>query len=116
MGRVLQVRVSAFTYSEDDVRKAWPVLWRWAFEETKPGFPHEMKGVLELVRALEDLYRFGDIPSALREVLEKDLPRAVRGVEALEQELGNWNARGANTATDAIEDSLTELEKHAPKP
>ncbi len=116
MGRVLQVRVSAYTYDEDDVRKAWPLLWNWAFEETRPGFPHEMKGVLELVRALDDLYQFGDIPQTLRDVLEKDLPRAVRGVETLGRELADWNPRGANTATDAIEDSLNELEKYAPKP
>lgn len=116
MGRVLQIRVSAFTYSEDDVRKAWPLLWRWAFEETKPGFPLGMKGVLELVRALDDLYRFGDVPQTLREVLEKDLPRAVRGVETLDHELADWNPRGANIAADTIEDALDELEKHAPKP
>ena len=64
MARCLQIRVSAFTYDEGDVRKAWPVLWRWAFEETTPAFPYEMQGVLELVRALDDLYQFGDVPDA----------------------------------------------------
>lgn len=116
MGRVLQIRVLAYTYAEDDVRKAWPLLWHWAFEETKPGFPHDMKGVLELVRALDDLYQFVDIPDSLRKVLAQFLPAALSGVEELQRYLADWNPKAANSASDRIEDALNELEKHAPKP
>lgn len=116
MGRVLQVRVMAYTFAEDDVRRAWPVLWKWAFEETTPGFPLEMKGVLELVRALDDLYQFVDIPDPLRKVLAAHLPDALAGTEELQRQLADWNPKAANAATDRIEDALSELEKHAPKP
>ncbi len=116
MARCLQIRVSAFTYDEGDVRKAWPVLWRWAFEETTPAFPYEMQGVLELVRALDDLYQFGDLPDTFRKVLEQFYPTIANGVEDLKRQLANWNPQAANHAVDVIEDGLTDLEKHVPKP
>lgn len=116
MGKVLQIRVMAYTYAEDDVRKAWPVLWKWAFEETKPGFPHDTRGVLELVRALADLYQFQDISEPLRFVLKKFLPAVLAGVEDLQQHLADWNPRAANQASDRIEEALNELNKQAPHP
>jgi len=111
MGRILQVRVSAYTYSEDEVRKAWPVLWKLAFEDNVPGFPFEMKGVLELVRALDDLYQFGDVSEAVREALDAGLPGAVSEVQEVQKQLADWNPQAANQATDRLEDGLSELEK-----
>ncbi|NLV96174.1 MAG: formin-like protein 18 [Desulfovibrionales bacterium] len=116
MGRVLQIRVMAYTYSEEEVRKAWPVLWAWAFEETRPGFPHDMRGVLELVRALDDLYQFGDIPKSLHTVLKTFLPGVLKGVQDLQQSLADWDPQSANQASDYIEDALHELNKQASYP
>ncbi|NLY41006.1 MAG: hypothetical protein GX055_05230 [Desulfovibrionales bacterium] len=116
MGRVLQVRVLAYTYDEQDVRTTWPVLWQWAFEETRPGFPHDKKGVLELVRAIDEMCRFQDIPEHVRIVLEPALPELLTAVESLQYFLGEWNAHKANEATDAIEDALGALEQRIPKP
>lgn len=116
MGRVLQVRVLAYTYDEQSVRVTWPVLWRWAFEETKPGFPHDTKGVLELVRALDEMCRFQDIPAPVRMALEPAMPELATAVESLHRFLSEWNARKANEATDAIEDGLHALERSVPKP
>lgn len=114
MGRVLQVRVYAYTYSEDDVRKAWPKLWGLAFEQNTPGFPHDMKGVFELVRALDDLYQFGDIAKEVQKLLEAHLPRITQDVADLEKQLGDWQPQAANEATNRIEDGLNELEKIMP--
>lgn len=116
MGNILQVRVLAYTYEEKAVRSAWPVLWNWAFEETKPGFPHDTKGVLELVRALDEMCRFQNIPVPLRAALEPAMPELTTAVEALQLHLSEWNARKANEATDAIEDGLHALERNVPKP
>ena len=116
MGKVLQVRVYAYTYDEADVRKAWPRLWSLAFEESKPGFPYEMAGVLELVRALDDLYQFGVVPEAVRAVLATGLPKVVTAVEALQRHLADWNPQAANQASDRIEEGLGELEKHVANP
>jgi hypothetical protein len=116
MGKVLQVRVYAYTYSEEDVRKAWPRLWSLAFEETKPGFPYEMAGVLELVRALDDLYQFGVIAEAISKVLASGLPKVVQAVEELQRHLADWNPQAANQASDRIEEGLGELEKHVANP
>ncbi len=116
MGKVLQVRVYAYTYAEDDVRKAWPLLWKLAFEDNTPGFPHEMKGVIELVRALDDLYQFGDIPDAARQALADGLPRVVKAVQEMQSRLADWDPQAANQATDRIEDGLGELEKRIANP
>lgn len=114
MGRIIQVRVSASTFSEDEVRGAWPKLWDFAFESNTPGFPHEMKGAFELVRALDDLYQFGDMDGAAREALAAGLPRVLADVADLQRHLADWNPQAANRTTDRIEDGLHELEKAMP--
>jgi hypothetical protein len=116
MGKVLQIRVYAYTYNEEDVRKAWPRLWSLAFEETKPGFPYEMAGVLELVRALDDLYQFGVMPEAFRTVVASGLPKVVKAVEELQRHLADWNPQAANQASDRIEEGLGELERQVANP
>ncbi|ACU88451.1 hypothetical protein [Desulfomicrobium baculatum] len=116
MGKVLQVRVYAYTYNEEDVRKTWPRLWSLAFEETKPGFPYEMAGVLELVRALDDLYQFGVMPEAFRAVVASGLPKVVKAVEDLQRHLADWNPQAANQASDRIEEGLGELERQVANP
>ena len=116
MGKILQIRVYAYTYNEEDVRKTWPRLWSLAFEETKPGFPYEMAGVLELVRALDDLYQFGVVPEAVRTVFASGLPRVVKAVEDLQRHLADWNPQAANQASDRIEEGLGELERQVANP
>ena len=75
-----------------------------------------MKGVLELVRALDDLYQFGDVPDAVRRLLEEGLPRVVKDVQDMQARLADWDPRAANQATDRIEEGLGELEKRVAKP
>ena len=116
MGKVLQVRVYAYTYNEEGVRKTWPRLWSLAFEETKPGFPYEMAGVLELVRALDDLYQFGVMPEAFRTVVASGLPKVVKAVEDLQRHLADWNPQAANQSSDEIEEGLGELERQVANP
>ena len=52
MGKLLQIRVSAWTYREEDVVRAWPALTALAWP--RPQYPDEKRGVLELVTALEN--------------------------------------------------------------
>lgn len=116
MGKILQVRLYAYTYAEEDVRRQWPVLWKWAFEETRPGFPLEKQGVLELVRALEEMLRFEKGSKALREALAKYLPAVAAQTRKLEEALADWEPGAANAATDRIEEGLDELERNTPQP
>lgn len=114
MGRVLQVRVYAYTYSEDEVRKAWPRLWLLIFERNTPRFPHETRGVFELVRALDELYQFGDMAKEVRTACDTYLAPVLAAVRDLERQLADWNPQAANRLTDHIEDGLHELEKNMP--
>ncbi|MBZ4684502.1 MAG: hypothetical protein JG774_247 [Desulfomicrobiaceae bacterium] len=117
MGRTLTIRVQASTYSEDEVRRRWPRLWNLAFEEHQPAFPCPMRGVLELVQALDDLRHFGrwDAGSSdVAAVLQKGVPAAVAARRNLEDALSRWDVHAALAATDAVEDALDLLERQMP--
>ena len=45
MGKLLQIRVSAWTYREEDVVRAWPALTALAWP--RPQYPDEKRGVLD---------------------------------------------------------------------
>lgn len=118
MGRTLTIRVQACTYSEDEVRRRWPRLWHLAFEEHHPRFPCPMRGVLELVQALDDLRQFGrwDARSGdVEEVLHKGIPAVVSARRDLEDALSRWDVRAAVAATDAVEDALDLVERQMPR-
>lgn len=115
MGRVLTVRVQASTFREDDVRRAWPRLWHLAFEAHQPAFPCAMRGVLELVRAVDDLRQFVRLEAEVTAALEAGLPAVLAAWRALEDALGRWDVRAALAATDALEDALDHLERQMPR-
>lgn len=74
MGKLLQIRVSAWTYREEDVVRAWPALTALAWP--RPQYPDEKRGVLELVTALENGLSFEDWPQAVAEGLREGIGRA----------------------------------------
>ncbi|OGR36172.1 MAG: hypothetical protein A2051_09755 [Desulfovibrionales bacterium GWA2_65_9] len=118
MGRTLQVRVSASTFDPAEVERRWPRLVALAFSPVAvkiPALPPESRGVLELVAHLADRLEIGLLPEeALRELAD-GIKQAAAARARLEAELGEWNAKAANAATDAIEDALDELESQAKK-
>lgn len=107
MGRYLQVRVSAVTFSEDEVEKAYKSLWKLAWQDPDV-IPR--KGVPELAQAIFDSVRSGLIPKEqadkLRDKAEEAEDLRLKLVDAL-------NARdpqAADKLTYALEDSLEALE------
>jgi len=116
MGRTLQIRVSATTFDPAEVERRWPRLVALAFSPVAvkiPALPPETRGVLELVSHLADRLEIGMLPDeALRELTD-GIRKAAAARDRLEAELGEWNARAANAATDEIEDALDELESQA---
>ncbi|MGX9367150.1 formin-like protein 18 [Desulfoplanes sp. PS50] len=114
MGRFLQIRVMAHTYDESDLAKAWPTLWALGFPETSPSpMMSRKKGVLELVDSLADQIRFDMIDPSVQKVLQSGADQAKRLKKELEQALADWNPQKANTLSDQLEETLTELEKEA---
>ncbi|MBI9081276.1 MAG: hypothetical protein JEY79_16235 [Pseudodesulfovibrio sp.] len=113
MGKILQIRVSAWTFSEDEVEKAWPLLWKLVWGEGGDAVPK--KGVIELAQAVFDAVRAGlisdDKADALRDGAEK--------VEALrfkiEEALSSWQPRDADKLIYELEDGLGALEDIARK-
>ena len=102
MGKLLQIRVSAWTYREEDVVRAWPALTALAWP--RPQYPDEKRGVLELVTALENGLSFEDWPQAV--AVKKDL----------EEALFQWEPRKANELSETLEEELATLNERAPKP
>ena len=108
MGKLLQIRVSAWTYREEDVVRAWPALTALAWP--RPQYPDEKRGVLELVTALEDW------PQAVAEGLREGIGRAAAVKKDLEEALFQWEPRKANELSETLEEELATLNERAPKP
>lgn len=114
MGRILQIRVSASTFREEDVLQAWPRLVALVWPEGPVG--PDGGGVLALTAALDDACNFAGWKDDLRKTLGPGIARATQLKESLEQALADWNPREANTLSDQLEGALDDLETQAPKP
>ncbi|AMK12093.1 hypothetical protein [Pseudodesulfovibrio indicus] len=112
MGRLLQVRVSAWTYSEDEVRKTWPSLWKLAWQDSS-AIPK--KGVLELADAVFDAVRAGLIPDAQAKALKEEAEKADQLRIAIEKALGEWKPGEADKLIYQLEDTMDSLEDIAAK-
>jgi hypothetical protein len=123
MSGILFIRVSAVTYDEKDVLKAWPKLCAAVWPD--PGVtdadspakiartlvPAPGRGALELLDGFVEYVRFADAAKAVRAALEP----CVKKLEGLRQELdaalGDRNVPEAHELTNLIEEALDETEK-----
>ena len=107
MGRALQIRVSAVTWNEDLLEECWPRLTELAFSVP---VSHERRGVLEMVRALDDGLKF--LPwSEARRAAGRGIHKAARLKAELEAALADWDPGKANRLSDQLEDVLDDMEK-----
>ena len=113
MGKVLQVRVWASTYSEDDVKGEWPRLFELAFPEDKQLYVAKA-GVLEMIDTLVDACRFADWSDGLKDYAKEPLDAIMKLRKELDEALSDWNPQLANVLTNKIEDALSDLEKDLP--
>ncbi|UZP67864.1 hypothetical protein N1030_02495 [Desulfovibrio mangrovi] len=114
MGKVLQVRVWATTYDEDDVLREWPRLHRLAWPEEDSVYVAK-QGVLELIDTLVDAHRFADWSAEVKDVTAEGLQRLDKLRQELDAALADWDPARANKLTDQMEDVLTGIEKVLPK-
>ena len=115
MGKILQIRVGAWTYDEDEVTAAWPKLTALVWSELDRWGPSGMKrGVTELAEYLPDSLRFADIDDETRKLLAPGAKKVEEKLDAMRSALANWEPRRANTLSNELEDALTALEKEAP--
>ncbi|WP_297828712.1 hypothetical protein [uncultured Desulfovibrio sp.] len=108
MGEALQIRVSAVTWNEDLLEKLWPQLTELAFSVP---IKHEKRGVLEMVRALDEGLTFMKWSKARQEALGPGIREAARLKQNLENALADWQPREANALSDQLEDALDRLEQ-----
>ncbi|MBQ4568168.1 MAG: hypothetical protein IJA79_08615 [Desulfovibrio sp.] len=108
MGKALQIRVSAVTWDEDLLEKLWPRLTELAFSVP---ILHEKRGVLEMVRALDEGLTFMDWSAARRQNMGAGIREAARLRTAIGAALADWDPRTANRLSDELEDVLDDLEK-----
>ena len=125
MGRILFIRVSAVTFDEKDVIKAWPVLFAtvWPDPEldgvtsaaklARKLAPAVGRGVLELAEGLTEKLRFGEMPKEWKAALEGPAKRLEDLRQRLDELLGDRDARAAYALTDEIEKALDEAEQAA---
>jgi len=113
MGKVLQIRVSAWTFSEDEVEKAWPNLWKLIWDECGHAIPK--KGVMELAADTFDAVRAGLIDSAPAEAMKDEAEEVDKIRLALERALAARDPKGADKLSYDLEDCLDRLEDIAKK-
>ena len=112
MGNVLFVRVSAVTYDEASMRKAWPGLYSLCFSEDNDRFfASGEKTVMDLVTALDNGVRYSDMPKVHVEVLQSHTPGLVQLKNALDKALSDHNVQKAKDLCNAIENALADAEK-----
>lgn len=109
MGKILQIRVSAWTYREEDVDITWPNLV--ALTWPTPPYNGEKRGVLELVDSLENQLSFGDWSTTIKNTLHKRIQNLVQTKKKLELALADWKPKEANFLSNILEDQLTELDQ-----
>jgi hypothetical protein len=107
MGKVLQIRVSAVTWNEDLLEKFWPELTELAFSVP---IKHEKRGVLEMVRALDEGFRFMGWPEARKTALRDDIHKVAALKAAIENALADWQPGRANALSDELENVLDRME------
>ena len=116
MGKILQIRVGAWTYNEDEVVAAWPRLSALVWSELDRWGPAGMKrGVTELAEYLPDALRFADISEESRKTLMPGAKKVTDKLNEMRSALADWDPRKANALSDELEDAITELEKQAPE-
>ncbi len=115
MGKILQIRVGAWTYNEDEVTAAWPKLTALVWSELDRWGPSGMKrGVTELAEYLPDSLRFADIPEDVRKELMPGAQKVAEKLAEMRSALADWDPRRANVLSNELEEAVTDLEKEAP--
>ncbi|MBG0789864.1 MAG: hypothetical protein H0S80_05125 [Desulfovibrionaceae bacterium] len=113
MGRYLQIRVSAWTFSEDEVEKAWPSLWKLVWGDGGDAVPK--KGVMELALAVFDAVRAGLVEPRVAEALKDKADEADRLYHAIGKALAARDPQKADRLSYELEDCLEALEDIARK-
>ena len=114
MGKILQIRVSAWTYDEDEVLAAWPRLCGIVWPQLEQWGPTGMKhGVTELAGYLPDALRFSDLPEAEKKALRPGADNVANILEQMRSALASWDPRKAHALSEVLEEALSELETEA---
>jgi hypothetical protein len=113
MGKILQIRVSAWTYSEDEVEKTWPALWKMVWGEGGDAVPK--KGVVELAQAAFDAVRAGLVSADRCEAMKEKAEEAESLRFKLEEALSSRQPKEADRISYELEDCLDSLEDIAAK-
>lgn len=99
MGKALQIRVSAVTWNEDLLEELWPQLTELAFSVP---IQHEKRGVLEMVRALDEGLTFMKWSKNRQDVMGP----GIRGGGAPEKRAGGGAGRLAAARGQCLERSI----------
>ena len=114
MGRILQIRLSAYTFEPEEVKDTWPKLVKIALGVDR--VYQDTLGVLELVNKLKDKVRYDEsLDKNLKQVLLRYVERLEGVQNKLEQALADWLPAEANKLSYQLEDILDEAEKEVAK-
>ncbi|WP_456325558.1 hypothetical protein [Desulfonauticus submarinus] len=109
MGRVLQIRVIAYTFNLKEVNQNWPTLYKIA---TDDAYNKKEFGLLELIQKVKEKVLFSeDLNSKLKNTLTPYIDKLNILCTQLEDALSNWKPKNANEISYQIEDVLDNAEE-----
>ena len=108
MGEILQIRVTAQTFTPEKARKRWNKLFTLAEKQDN------LKHILSLVERLQDIFRFEKIQTESKRTFQKGLEAVINAKENLTEYLANRNPHETDKASYALEDALDNLEQNMP--
>jgi hypothetical protein len=108
LGRVLQIRVSAYTFDPSEVEKNWPHLFEVVFaQDQKVSNP----GVRELLKRLKEKVLFEDLDPRIAAFLEPQVKELESWQKKLDTALANWEPQKANEISYLLEEKLDQIEQ-----
>lgn len=111
MGRVLQIRVMAYTYDPGELERQWPRLYKLAFPTTGES-EHDMR---EMIGSLADQVRFGALDSRQKSLLVPEVEQVEGVLARMDYALGEWDPREANKISEELEEALDQMEREVKK-
>ncbi|RQD67740.1 MAG: hypothetical protein D5R98_00590 [Desulfonatronovibrio sp. MSAO_Bac4] len=111
MGELIQVRVTAKVHDQDRALKRWSGLSKIAFGQNFDQSFENKDLLSELVDALYDKDRLGQLPKNIDDALSKDIQDAHDYKKKLHSFLAERNPQEADKISYQLEDLLDKMEE-----
>lgn len=113
MGELIQIRVTARIHDQEKALKKWSQLAKLAFGPDQDKSFQGRDLLTELVDALHDKERLGQLPNNLTDKFSQDIAKAHSFKKKMNSFLADRNPQEADKISYQLEDVLDKMEESA---